>query len=121
MGSWQGAFQANVYARLHDGDTAMAIVDAHLAHSLNPNLMARFPGYCDFQIDGNLGQTAAIGEMLLQSHTGDIELLPALPRAWPAGSVKVCVNGELRSIRSASGRKRADTKPEGSDRVSIVN
>ncbi len=87
VGSWQGAFQANAYARLYDGDTALAVLDAHLVRSVNPNLMARFPGYCDFQIDGNLGLTAAIGEMLLQSHTGEIELLPALPKDWPAGKV----------------------------------
>ena len=88
VGSWQGAFQANVYARLHDGDTAFDVVQTHLRSSLNPNLLARFGGYCDFEIDGNLGQTAAIGEMLLQSHAGEIELLPALPKAWPNGSVK---------------------------------
>ena len=84
VGSWQGAFQANVYARLGDGDTAMAVVDTHLARVLNPNLTARFS---EWQIDGNLGITAAIGEMLLQSHTGEIELLPALPKAWPNGKV----------------------------------
>ena len=93
VGSWQGAFQANAYARLHDGDAALNILDTHLQKVVNANLTARFPGYCDFQIDGNLGQTAAIGEMLLQSQVCDtngvyeIELLPALPKSWSNGHV----------------------------------
>ena len=93
IGSWQGAFQANVYARLHDGDAALTVLDTHLREAVNANFTARFPGHCDFQIDGNLGQTAAVNEMLLQSQVCDtngvyeIELLPALPKAWDAGQV----------------------------------
>jgi len=93
IGSWQGVFQANAYARLHDGDAALTVLDAHLQKAVNANLTACFPGFCDFQIDGNLGQTAAIGDMLLQSQVCDtngvyeIELLPALPKAWRLGQV----------------------------------
>jgi alpha-L-fucosidase 2 len=88
VGSWQGAFQANLYTRFDDGDTALAVLDTHLKRAVNPNFSANFPGAADWEIDGNQGLAAAVGEMLLQSQTGEIELLPALPSAWPEGSVK---------------------------------
>lgn len=95
---WAMGQRINAWARLCDGDRAYRLIGMLMTNGIYPNLWDAHP---PFQIDGNFGYVSGVCEMLMQSHTDAIALLPALPRAWQNG----CVAG-----LTARGNRRVDLR-----------
>ncbi|MDT0268469.1 glycoside hydrolase N-terminal domain-containing protein [Streptomyces sp. DSM 44915] len=116
---WSKAWKINFWARLRDGDRAHTMLAQQLRDSTLPNLWDNHP---PFQLDGNFGATAGIAEMLVQSQHDVVELLPALPGVWPAGSVSgLRAAGDLTvDLDWAAGRATRATLTAGRDGPVLV-
>ncbi len=116
---WSRAWIINFWARLEEGEQAYQNLNALLAKSTLPNMFDTHP---PFQIDGNFGGTAAIAEMLFQSHAGEFNFLPALPKIWKKGSIsgiKARGSVEVDLSWNESGSASALLKPKFSSTEKI--
>lgn len=88
---WSAAWLISQYARLHEAEKAKHSLETVIVKSTSTNLFGQHP---PFQMDANFGYTAGLAEMLLQSHAGMIQVLPALPAAWSEGWIRgLCARG----------------------------
>jgi len=100
---WSRAWIINMWARLHEGKLVGENIAALLAHSTNINMFDMHP---PFQIDGNFGGGAGIAEAVIQSHSGEICVLPAIPDEWDSGAVHgiVCRGGFVVDFAWSGGK-----------------